>query len=228
MCRGKNICSELGDRPDKWSKEAPLLPPKWFGEQLNAFCDAVRSAAVGDVANARERLRIIRVDDLREWYVEHGQNSGVYRHRHLGKPKAVTTSSACDTTRSPAHLEKSVFERDGYRCRYCGLRLIPKKVFKAFSNVVGAASFWTTGKTNEERHGVILAFSPIADHVVPWQLGGPTALDNLVTACWSCNYGKGKFTVQQLGLDDPRDRAPRSTADWDGLVSLISELNKRS
>lgn len=29
-----------------------------------------------------------------------------------------------------------------------------------------------------------------ADHVIPESKGGPTTLDNLVTACWACNSGK--------------------------------------
>lgn len=28
------------------------------------------------------------------------------------------------------------------------------------------------------------------DHIVPWDRGGPTELDNLVTLCWECNLGK--------------------------------------
>jgi 5-methylcytosine-specific restriction endonuclease McrA len=34
--------------------------------------------------------------------------------------------------------------------------------------------------------GVILH----ADHVIPQSKGGPTTLDNLVTACFACNLGK--------------------------------------
>jgi 5-methylcytosine-specific restriction endonuclease McrA len=77
-------------------------------------------------------------------------------------------------------------------------------------------------RTNQERHGVVLAFRANIDHVVPWKLGGKSDDSNLVTACWSCNYGKAQYTLDQIGLDDPRDRKPKMLIDgWDGLTSFI-------
>lgn len=59
--------------------------------------------------------------------------------------------------RPPSHewkaLRAAVFDRDDYRCRYCG-----------------------------ERGGRLEC-----DHVVPVALGGGGGLDNLVTACQTCN-----------------------------------------
>jgi len=37
----------------------------------------------------------------------------------------------------------------------------------------------------------------------PHSLGGRTELDNLVTSCYSCNFGKAEYTLKQLGIDDP-------------------------
>lgn len=58
-----------------------------------------------------------------------------------------------------AGLRFDVFQRDGFRCRYCG---------------------------HGVEHGALLE----ADHVIPESAGGPTTLDNLVTACQDCNRGK--------------------------------------
>lgn len=55
-------------------------------------------------------------------------------------------------------LRFRVFERDGFRCRYCGL--------DASETVLHA------------------------DHRHPGSRGGPTTLENLVTACAACNLGK--------------------------------------
>ena len=44
----------------------------------------------------------------------------------------------------------------------------------------------------------------VADHVFPWSLGGATSLDNLVTSCGGCNYDKEHWTLEQLGIEDPR------------------------
>lgn len=220
MCRGTKTCTELGTRPELWSREAPLVPPVWFESQLSIFVEAAKAAAGGDVFAARAKLLLIRSTDLQTWYIEHGQNSGTFRHRQLGKRKAQIFHTSLDTLASSDRFSNEVFKRDGYRCRYCGLRLIPKSVLQAFSAVVGADAFRATG-TNVERHGIVLAFRANADHVVPYNLGGRTDLNNLVACCWSCNYGKGKFTLDQLGLEDPRNRPVNSANTWDGLTSFF-------
>ena len=58
---------------------------------------------------------------------------------------------------------------------------------------------------------------------MPWKLGGRTNTDNLVTACWSCNYGKSGYTLEELGLIDPKEKAIIEQ-DWDGLMSLLEGL----
>jgi 5-methylcytosine-specific restriction endonuclease McrA len=224
MCRGgdKKSCTELGSNPAIWSKTAPLIPPVWFDGQLTIFEEAVRLASIGEVEKAHEQLRLIRSGDLQSWFIEHGQMSGEFRKRHFDVARPVVAVEP-DPVRSPAKLEAEVFKRDGYRCRYCGLRLVPMVVLKAFSNVVGRDAFRPTGK-NMERHGMVFAFRGIADHVMPWKLGGRTDLDNLVSACWSCNYGKSGYTVEQLGVDDPRGRPVSVSDGWDGLKSFLPAL----
>lgn len=56
-------------------------------------------------------------------------------------------------------LRFDVFQRDGFRCQYCGL---------------------------SAKDGALLH----ADHVIPESKGGPTTLENLITACVDCNLGK--------------------------------------
>ena len=60
---------------------------------------------------------------------------------------------------------------------------------------------------------------PVADHVVPWNKGGQTNLQNLVTSCASCNYGKDGYTLEQLGLDNPFDSDP-VMSNWIGLKNI--------
>jgi hypothetical protein len=116
------------------------MPPAWFDDQLTIFAEAVRLAAVGDVASARVQIRSIRSEELQTWYIEHGQQSGVFRNRHFGRSNpavADTVAVALDPIRSPEKLATAVFKRDGYRCRYCGVRLVPLHVLKAFGKAVG-------------------------------------------------------------------------------------------
>lgn len=223
MCRGAKTCTFLGDHAECWSREAPLPSPAWFQEELAKFIKSAKLAAAGDVVEARRQLGLIRNSDLQNWYIEHGQMSGIFRARRLGRPKPEAQTLILDPIASPERFANQVFKRDGYRCRYCGIRLIPKGVLEAFSRVVGIDAFRATG-TNLQRHGVVLAFRANADHVVPYKAGGRTDLQNLVSCCWCCNYGKGPFTLEQLGLDDPRSRAVKAIDDWDGLSSLQPAL----
>jgi 5-methylcytosine-specific restriction endonuclease McrA len=219
MCRGKKTCSEF---PEVWSRLCPLEPPPFFFDQIPIFADAATLAAGGSMLEAREALASVRSDDLREWFVEHGQQSGVFRNRHYKRGAQGPCGMALDPTRNPdENLKQQVWERDGFRCRYCGIQVVPIAVLKAMEKTVGREVFPITKvRKNKDRHGVMLAFCANADHVLPWKLGGATDKANLVTACWSCNYGKSDFTLDQLGLDDPRGRPPNSD-DWDGLTSLF-------
>jgi len=212
----------LGDEPKTWSKTIPLPPPDWFKDQLLLFRDAASMAAVGNIAAAVQILKVMRSDEMRAWFDEHGQVSGRRRCERLGPRAPATLPVELDPVRSPLKIERKVFERDCYSCRYCGLKLVDKAVLVAFEMAVGKSAFCIRG-TNAQQHGVVHAFKIVADHVFPHRRGGRTDLDNLVTACPGCNYGKEAFTLEQLGLSDPRDRPPEQNG-WDGLRSLLPSL----
>jgi HNH endonuclease len=61
-------------------------------------------------------------------------------------------------------LRFRVFQRDGYKCQYCG----------------------RTPQTGARLE---------IDHVIPVSQGGPTNIDNLITACFDCNRGKAARPV---------------------------------
>ncbi len=226
MCHKSKQCLLLGPDPATWSRAAPLLPPDWFTGQALLFRDAAQRAADGDRAGAIEILRTMRSDEMRYWFDEHGQVSG--RRRAWGLRVAVPSRAGVelDPRRSPRFYEREVFERDHYQCRYCGMPIVAKEALRAFERAVGISVFRVLG-TNAQQHGVIHAFKVVADHVVPHKLGGRTLPENLVTSCPGCNYGKENFTLEQLGLDDPRDRLPIPST-WDGLTSLVERLEAQA
>jgi len=78
----------------------------------------------------------------------------------------------------------------------------------------------------QARHGAAMVAWVQLDHVTPFKQGGATTFDNVVTACWACNYGKDRFAGSQIAIADPRDYAPMSSY-WDGLVSLLPALEAR-
>jgi hypothetical protein len=217
MCRNASWCSELDQDPNNWSKDCPLPPPKYFEESLDFFIAAFRAANKGELDEAMYLLTQTRSDELRYWYVEHGQMSGwKYRTNALNAPKPLEFSGALETNKSFSKFESSVYNRDGYRCGYCSLKLIDTKALLKMEKLVGIQHFKVKG-TNDERHGVALVLRATIDHIHPLSLGGRTSLENLVTSCWSCNYGKLNATLEQIGISNPLGRGIKEIDDWDGL-----------
>lgn len=73
----------------------------------------------------------------------------------------------------------SVFQRDGFCCRYCGVQ-------------AGA-------------EGVSLTI----DHLLPVAEGGDNRIDNLVSACSRCNGGKGAKVIDAIPVGDHVDENTR-------------------
>jgi 5-methylcytosine-specific restriction endonuclease McrA len=194
-----------------------------MNNEVDLFIRAVEAFKAGNKNLCLEIIGQIRTAEITEWYIEHGQMSGRHRKLQLNIPPPETIDiSLRDPIRSPAKLQKQVFERDSYHCRYCGGKLISQEFLKAFIKSLNSPLF-ARGETNLNTHGVIHLTWPVADHVIPWNKGGRTSLDNLVSSCAPCNYGKDGYTIEQLGLIDPFTR-PAKISDWDGLSVKIYQL----
>lgn len=217
MCIRAKSCTELPP-PGSWSTTAPLPVPEWIRKSIPSFERAVRLAAVGDVAASRDQLRDIPSAEIWEWGRVHGKQAGRFRYLALGKPPAPPTARG-DGPRRPDSLARIVFPRDRYTCRYCGFPVIPARVLRAFAAAVGPQAF-SFGARDRERTGLGLLMWAQLDHVVPYSRGGATSEGNVVTACWSCNYAKDQFTLEQLGLVQPRAVSLPPTA-WLGLTDLL-------
>lgn len=225
MCRGKNECSQLGSDPTKWDRECPLRPPEWVNEQISIFVRAVEEFIKGNTMECLNIISTIRSEEITSWFIEHGQMSGRHRKNGLAIPKPeLIAKDLRDSVRAPKIFQNAVFERDGYRCRYCGNRLISQEFMKLFIKKLDSDEF-TKGTTNITTHGIIHATWPVADHVVPWNIGGRTNMDNLVASCGACNYGKDGNTCEQMGIEDPFMRPPID-GNWDGLTYKTEDVKK--
>ena len=112
-----------------------------------------------------------------------------------------------------------LFQRDGFRCRYCGCRVVFPGAQALINKQLPGAVQW--GNRDVELNAALYTLKGVLDHVDPYTYGGRTEPANLVVACQPCNYGKGSWFVQQIGLHDPRGRPP-CLDGWDGLTRLLA------
>ena len=224
MCKGTQTCTALGTDSTKWSREAPLPVPDFFEKEVEGFTIAVTSLIDGNKEESLVALKETNHKAVGEFFIEHGQQSAYFRvQNRLEIDKA--NRIAKDLNNSPRlipKVEKEVFERDSYRCRYCGLRIIAKEVFAEYSRIVGSDNF-SVDRENSKRNGLTLGLRGVADHVEPYASGGETNIDNLVTSCYSCNFGKAGYTLEQIGIFDPRLKQPVNDG-WLGLTEFLPTL----
>lgn len=222
MCR-VTPCVLLADRA-AWSPDALLPLPAFIWDHVDVVADAVRDAAEGDLELARATIARFPEAAAREWCDVHGHYSGKWRAFLIHGRHVVAPPRVGKRTPMPKRLELEVFRRDRFQCRYCGIRVVKRDFFALLSKVIGPASF-PLGSLNADRHGAQFALGAQAEHVVPDCRGGATSIDNLVTSCWSCNYGKRNYLLSEVGLTDPRER-PQSSIEWNGLEAFRLPLQR--
>ena len=123
---------------------------------------------------------------------------------------------------------EAIFRRDGFRCRYCGCRVVRPGVRSLLTALFPEVVRWPGGKGGDQlKHAAFYALNGVLDHVEPYARGGSSSTENIVTACWPCNFGKEDHTIEELCLSDPRRRTP-VVDDWDGLSRLVRNRQKPS
>ena len=210
----------LGNEPSVWPRNCLVSYPAWFDSEIDTFVDSVKLASKGLLEESRSKLAKINSQELMSWFVEIGQNSGQYRINSRGDTQKREKSGA--KRKWPASRELEVLRRDNFCCRYCAIRLVPSKQLEKFTNMVGMNAF-PNGKGNLEKHGIRLIMTATFDHVSPMSEitdRDRNVLENVVASCWSCNFGKNYFTLDELGLDFPK--ATNHSKEWDGLTGLLS------
>ena len=129
------------------------------------------------------------------------------------------TTPKADKRMPGAKLKRQVIERDGFHCRFCQVPVIDKKVRVALNTLYPKEARW--GAKNAEQHTGLVATWLQFDHVIPYSMGGTNTLDNIIITCAPCNYGKMGYTLEELYLEDPRDK-PILKSTWDGLERLLT------
>jgi 5-methylcytosine-specific restriction endonuclease McrA len=118
----------------------------------------------------------------------------------------------------PPAIALDIYRRDGFRCRYCGCRIVAPQAQNIIAALLPGAVSW--GSRDIELNAAFYTLKGVLDHVVPHANGGTSDPENIVVSCQPCNYGKGNYFLEQLGLLDPRLRNP-IVDDWDGLLRVL-------
>lgn len=144
-----------------------------------------------------------------------GKESPYVKVRKSASNQALPGSLPREPARMPTSAQKrELHERDGYHCRFCRLPVVRPEIRKKIAAAYPDAVPW--GRTNATQHAAFQAMWTQYDHVVPHSHGGTNTLDNLVVTCAACNFGRMSYTLEEVGLCDPRLRPPIQT-EWDGL-----------
>jgi len=123
-------------------------------------------------------------------------------------------------SRAPnAKLLEAMYRRDGWRCRFCGSPVVIPEARTRIGKLLPGTFRWTNSHGD---HAGFEILSAVADHVQPHSWSGPTSLDNLISCCAPCNYGRGSAFLEEMGLIDPRTREPYPANGWDGLARVLA------
>jgi 5-methylcytosine-specific restriction endonuclease McrA len=146
-------------------------------------------------------------------------NQHIHRFREVEDAPPWLARDLRPRPRAPGMTtKKSVIARDRYRCRFCGIPVINRRVRELLRASYPKALRW--GATNAEQHSAFQCMWLQYDHVLPNSRGGESSLANLIITCGPCNFGRMERTLAEVGLIDPRSM-PILGSSWDGLERLF-------
>jgi 5-methylcytosine-specific restriction endonuclease McrA len=207
----------IGTNPAVWNKNCLVPYPKEFDQQIDLVAEAVQIAQ-SSPGMAREIAQSLDAEPMKRWFIDVALWSGAWRAEILGNHKKAGRGLGVRKIVSQTKLDE-LFARDKWRCRYCGIRVAGnRKHFKKFANAIGMPEL-IAGRSDESRHGLYLMLMASYDHVKPVNQEGTNDSTNLVTACWSCQFGKYKYSLDDLGLNGPIDPELVKSDSWVGLDS---------
>jgi hypothetical protein len=194
-----------------------LCPPVQEIQQAAQLLDeAVTEHLSKDFARAASLFSDANLEAIRSWTESvWGKDSPYLQPEVISDAPPYLPKDQRVPQRMPSLDERRrLQERDGLHCRFCGIPLIRWEIRERVRKSYPQLNIW--GRKNSEQHAAFQAMWLQYDHVLPHCRGGDNSFDNLIITCAPCNYGRMQFTLEELGLIDPRTRDPVRTS-WDGL-----------
>lgn len=200
----------------------PQIPELAVAAQL--LSEAADALIAGDLITCARKLRESDLRAILDHFNRTASRIDATVHRQSKNPKFVPVPKAQQPRMPSAASQLAILRRDGFRCRFCETKLVVKSIHNVFSKAVPDAA--RQGPTNETRHFGIGNLTASVDHIIPYSRGGTNDPDNLVTACPTCNYGRGAWLLEEVEIENPF-RYPPIVDDWDGLTRLIGRTSER-
>ena len=196
------------------SLREPIPELELAAKILDAAVDALIAARIelaGDLIDAAD------FHEIRMYAISIVGKLSVEVHRRIKRPKCLPVSER-DPTRMPSKAEQyAIFSRDGWRCRFCGVKVICKEARTIITKVFPIEAHWTSLKL--QRHSALYALASSLDHIEPHGRGGKNESSNFITVCYCCQFGRGEWTLAEVEVENPLTREP-VVDGWDGLARL--------
>ena len=189
--------------------------------QLSTAADLLASAAdrllAGDVSNARQLVAEADMPVISAYTALVTGSVNPLVHWQSAMPAGAVGLERSAQRMPSSSAERAIYVRDGWRCRYCGTRVMDRGMRARLHRCLPDVARW--GARNADKHTALAALSASLDHIVPHSRGGTNDEANLVTACNACQFGRGQWTLEEVGFFDPREYPP-VLDEWDGLMRL--------
>lgn len=182
---------------------------------LDLMSEAADLLVAGRIAEATDKVVAADISSLRDWYHLEAQASTAILENFGIKPSKPPPELKTKSIHKQRDFH-AILERDGWYCRFCGIRVIDPRARKRMSLLVAELGW---GSTNLTKHAC-LAVLASPDHVLPRSWGGSNEHSNLVTACWPCQFSRLEVRIEECLIFDPRDREPIRN-EWDGLLRVL-------
>ena len=201
---------------------SPTSNRRYFREPIQEIFDAARYLDAAVSAHLKEHTSIAAelfnlANDPKVWDWTDSIWGAKSKYVTIHKQPGLHTTPKAEA-RMPSSAQKNeLLRRDGYNCRFCGIPVIRPEIKKLLHKIYPESIPW--GRTNASQHAAFQCMWVQYDHVVPHSSGGTNDLNNLVITCAACNFGKMEYTLEELGLLDPRDYEPKRS-EWDGLERI--------
>jgi len=194
----------------------PTIPE--IENAVDLLSAATSAILVNDYIFASKLIIAADMPEIARFYKRIAGKTNYEIHLQVSQPKYLITKSDRTRLRMPSSkVELSVFQRDGWRCRFCGVRVISRKTRSILIKKFPLETHWIPAEY--ERHTSLHSQAASLDHILPHSRGGDNSEENLVTACGPCQFGRNSWTLEEVGFNDPRDRTP-IVDNWDGLNRL--------